>query len=78
MIMIVIMIMMIMMITIMIIIIIIMIMVKFSFPTSSLKCAMSFAALPGGMLGARGKQRPLPLSLVGRCASCNDNHNNNN
>ena len=62
---------------------------KISFPTSSLKCAMSVVALPGGMLGARSRLRPLPLSLAGWCASCynnndndnnhdNDNNNNNN
>ena len=45
---------------------------------------MSVAALPGGMLGARSRLRPLPLSLVGWCASCNNNGvlllslNNNN
>ena len=32
--------------------------------------AMSVAVLPGGMLGARSRLRPLPLSLVGWCASC--------
>ena len=47
-------------------------MVKFPFPTSSLKCAMSVAALLGGMLGALSRLRPLPLSLVGWCASCNN------
>ena len=47
-------------------------MVKFPFPTSSMKCAMSVAALPGGMLGAHSRLRPLPLSLVGWCASCNN------
>ena len=51
-------------------------MVKFPYPTSSLKCAMSVAALPRGMLGARSRLRPLPLSLVGWCASCNNNNNN--
>ena len=30
------------------------------------------------MLGARTRLRPLPLSLVGWCASCNNNNNNNN
>ena len=44
--------------------------------TSSLKCAMPVAALPGGMLGACSGLRPLPLSLVGWCASCNNNNNN--
>ena len=53
-------------------------MVKFPFPTRSLKCAMSVAALPGGMLGARRTLRPLPLSLVGWCASFNNNNNNDN
>ena len=33
---------------------------------------MSVAALPGGMLGARSRLRPLLLSLVGWCASCNN------
>ena len=28
------------------------------------------------MLGARSRFRPLPLSLVGWCASCNNNDNN--
>ena len=37
---------------------------------------MSVAALPGGMLGARTRLRPLPLSLVGWCASCNNDNNN--
>ena len=46
-------------------------MAKFPFPTSSLKCAMSVAALPGGVLGARNRLKPLPLSLVGWCANCN-------
>ena len=32
------------------------------------------AALPGGMLGARSRLRPLPLSLVGWCASYNNNN----
>ena len=41
-----------------------------------MKCAMSVAALPGGMLGDRSRLRPLPLSLVGWCASCNNNNNN--
>ena len=39
---------------------------------------MSVAALPGGMLGARSRLRPLPLSLVGWCASCNSNNNSSN
>ena len=39
---------------------------------------MSIAALPGRMLGARSRLRPIPLSLVGWCASCNNNNNNNN
>ena len=39
---------------------------------------MSVVALPGGMLEARSRLRPLPLSLVGWCASCNYNNNNNN
>ena len=39
---------------------------------------MSVAALPGGMLGARSRLRPLPLSLVGWCASCNNDNNNDN
>ena len=40
---------------------------------------MSVAALPGGMLRASSRLRPLPLSLVGWCVSCdNDNYNNNN
>ena len=47
-------------------------MVKFPYPTSSLKCAMSVVAFPGGMLGARSRLRSLPLSLVGLCASCNN------
>ena len=51
-------------------------MVKFPFPTSSLNCAMSVAAFPGKMLGARSKLRPLPLSLIGWYTSCN-NYNNN-
>ena len=34
---------------------------------------MSVVALPGGMLGARSRLRPLPMSLVGWCASCNNN-----
>ena len=38
---------------------------------------MSVVALPGGMLGARSRLRPLPLSLVGWCASCNNNNSNN-
>ena len=41
-------------------------MVKFTFPTSSLKYAMSVVALPGGMLGARSRLKFLPLSLVGK------------
>ena len=53
-------------------------MVKFPFPTSSLKCVMSVAAFPSGMLGTRSRLRPLPLSLVGWCASCYNNNNNNN
>ena len=53
-------------------------MVKFPFPTSFLKCAMSVAALPGEMLGALSRLRPIPLSLVGWCASCDNNNNNNN
>ena len=36
---------------------------------------MSVVALPGGMLGAHSGLRPLPLSLVGWCVSCNK-HNN--
>ena len=51
------------------IIIIIIIIIIISF----LKCAMSGAALPGGMLGAYRSPRPLPLSLVGWCVSCNNN-----
>ena len=39
---------------------------------------MSVAALPGGMLGARSRLRPLPLSLVGWCASRNNNNNTTN
>ena len=38
-------------------------MVEFSFPTSSLKCKISVAALPGGMLGARSRLRPLYESI---------------
>ena len=53
-------------------------MVKFPFPTSSLKCAMSFVAFPGGMLGACSRLRPLSISLIGWCASCNTSNNNNN
>ena len=53
-------------------------MVKFPFPTSFLKCAMSVAAFPGGMLGARSRLRPLPQILVGWCVSCNNYNNNNN
>ena len=30
------------------------------------------------MLGARSRLRPLPLSLVGWCASCNNNDDDNN
>ena len=52
-------------------------MVKFPFPTSFLKCAMSVADFPGGMLGARSRLRPFPLSLIGWCSSCNNNNNNN-
>ena len=36
---------------------------------------MSVAALPGGMLGARSRLRPLLLPLDGRCASCYNNNN---
>ena len=39
---------------------------------------MSVAALPSGMLGARSRLRPLPLSLAGWCVSCYNNNNNNN
>ena len=52
-------------------------MVKFPFPTSSLKCAMSDAAFPDGMLGARSRLKPLPLSLTGWYATCNNSNNNN-
>ena len=38
---------------------------------------MSVVALPGRMLGACSRLRPLPLSLAGWCASCNNNSNNN-
>ena len=47
---------------------------KFSFPTSSLKYAMSVVTLPGRVQGARRRPRPLPLSLVGWCASCNNDN----
>ena len=50
-------------------------MIKFPFPTSSLKCAMSVAAFPGGMLGARTRLRHHLLSLVEWCASCNNKVN---
>ena len=48
---------------------------EFHFPTSSLKYAMSVAAFPGGMQGARIRLRLLPLSLIGWGASCNININ---
>ena len=47
-------------------------MVKFPVPTSSLKCAMSFAALVGGLMGALRRLKPLALFFVGWCASCNN------
>ena len=48
-------------------------MLKFPFSTSSLKCAMSVVAFAGGMLGARSRLKPFPLSLVGWCMSCYNN-----
>ena len=33
---------------------------------------MSVAALPSGLLGFRSRLRPLPLSSVGCCATCNN------
>ena len=53
-------------------------MVKFPFPTISFKCAMSVVVLPAGMLEGCNRLRPLPLSLVGWCASCNDNTKDHN
>ena len=48
-------------------------MVKFPFPPGSLKRTIFVADSPGGMLGACSRLRPLPLSLVGWSASCNNN-----
>ena len=38
---------------------------------------MIIVILPGGMRGSRSRLRPLLLSIVGWCASCNSNNNNN-
>ena len=52
-------------------------MIKFPFSTSPLKCVMSVVVLPGEMLGACSRLRPLPLSLVWWCMSCNNKNDNN-
>ena len=53
-------------------------MVKFHCPTSSLEFAISIVAVSCRMLGAHSRLRPLPLSSVGLCVSCNNNNDNNN
>ena len=47
---------------------------EISFPHKFPEMCNVCCGLPGGMLGARSRPRPLPLSLVGWCVSCNNNN----